>query len=106
MWASCLATVLPREARGTASKPFWGMALASLRLIALLTRHASRTCSSKEWSFKGDSWLCVAAKRDRRRNSAHRGERAEITERKKPNVEAQGARRETRYSRRTLSIAN
>ena len=50
------ATVLPREARDTASKPFfWGVALTSFRLIALLTRKLEDP-PSKDRSFRSDSW--------------------------------------------------
>src|SRR6266566_3915573 len=66
MWASCLATVRPREARGTASKPFLGMAVTSLRLMALLTRQVCRTCSSKERSFMATPVVHCREKSDRR----------------------------------------
>src|SRR5437870_13855076 len=74
MWASCFATVRPREASGTASKPFLGMAFTRLRLMALLTRQASRACSSKERSFMATPVVHCRDRRDRRKECSRRGQ--------------------------------
>lgn len=81
MWASGLATVLPREARGTASKPF-GDGAHKLEVDRAIEAPGLEDLFEQGAVIQGPLLVSRCRKAiDRNRDLAHRGESAEVTDR-------------------------